>query len=264
MSEHVDYREHLVQQQQMDQQHMDHNQLQQGMDMQQQVLHNSSQVSLGGQQFYNAPPQSLPQHYIQDLNRYWAEVYKEIEQTKQFKTHKLPLARIKKIMKSDEDVRMISAEAPILFAKACEMFIIELTIRSWLHTEESKRRTLQRSDIATAISKTDIFDFLIDIVPREDGKPVKKDMSGRAMMTPQDLANQQYLLYMAQQQAIQQQGGSHEEGHDDKGLQQQHEYQMYQQQQQMGSTNTSTNTTRTEDEDDEEDEEDEDDEDEEE
>jgi len=77
-------------------------------------------------------------------------------------------------MKSDEDVRMISAEAPILFAKACEMFIIELTIRSWIHTEEGKRRTLQRNDIASAITKTDIFDFLIDIVPRDDGKPTKK------------------------------------------------------------------------------------------
>ena len=29
----------------------------------------------------------------------------------------LPLARLKRIMKSDEDVRMISAEAPVLFAK---------------------------------------------------------------------------------------------------------------------------------------------------
>ena len=26
-------------------------------------------------------------------------------------------------MKSDEDVRMISAEAPVLFARACEFFI---------------------------------------------------------------------------------------------------------------------------------------------
>jgi len=59
-----------------------------------------------------------------------------------FKTHQLPLARVKKIMKSDEDVRMISAEAPVLFAKACEIFIIELTHRAWYHTEESKRRTL--------------------------------------------------------------------------------------------------------------------------
>lgn len=64
--------------------------------------------------------------------------------------------------------KMISAEAPIVFAKACEIFILELTMRAWIHTEENKRRTLQRSDIATAISKTDVFDFLIDIVPRED------------------------------------------------------------------------------------------------
>ena len=43
----------------------------------------------------------------------------------------LPLARIKRIMKSDEDVRLISAEAPIVFAKACEMFIADLTVRAY-------------------------------------------------------------------------------------------------------------------------------------
>lgn len=55
----------------------------------------------------------------------------------------LPLARIKKIMKLDEDVKMISAEAPLLFAKAAEIFIHELTLRAWIHTEDNKRRTLQ-------------------------------------------------------------------------------------------------------------------------
>ncbi|XP_020253611.1 LOW QUALITY PROTEIN: nuclear transcription factor Y subunit C-4-like [Asparagus officinalis] len=94
----------------------------------------------------------------------------EIEHANDFKNHQLPLARIKKIMKADEDVRMISAEAPILFAKACELFILELTIRSWLHAEENKRRTLQKNDIAAAITRTDIFDFLVDIVPREEIK----------------------------------------------------------------------------------------------
>lgn len=83
------------------------------------------------------------------------------------KSHQLPLARVKKIMKSDEDVRMISAEAPALFAKACEMFIIELTHRSWIHTEENKRRTLQRNDLAMCIERTDIFDFLLEIIPRD-------------------------------------------------------------------------------------------------
>ena len=38
---------------------------------------------------------------------------------------------------------MISAEAPVLFAKAAEIFITELTLRAWIHAEDNKRRTLQ-------------------------------------------------------------------------------------------------------------------------
>jgi len=67
----------------------------------------------------------------------------------------LPLARIKKIMKLDENAKMIAGEAPLLFAKACEYFIQELTMHAWVHTEESRRRTLQRSDIAQAIANYD-------------------------------------------------------------------------------------------------------------
>ena len=50
---------------------------------------------------------------------------------------------------------------PVRRAQACEMFILELTLRSWSHSEENKRRTLQRNDIAAAITRTDIFDFLV-------------------------------------------------------------------------------------------------------
>uniref|UniRef100_A0A5B7AS01 Putative nuclear transcription factor Y subunit C-1 isoform X1 n=1 Tax=Davidia involucrata TaxID=16924 RepID=A0A5B7AS01_DAVIN len=120
------------------------------------------------------PPQPPPYHHHllqqqqQQLQMFWTYQGQEIEQVNDFKNHQLPLARIKKIMKADEDVRMISAEAPILFAKACELFILELTIRSWLHAEENKRRTLQKNDIAAAITRTDIFDFLVDIVPRDE------------------------------------------------------------------------------------------------
>lgn len=60
---------------------------------------------------------------------------------------------------------MISADAPVLFSKACELFILELTLRAWLETEEGKRRTLQRSDIARAIRQEEALDFLVDVVP---------------------------------------------------------------------------------------------------
>lgn len=119
------------------------------------------------------------------LAHFWSEQMNEVQAATDFKNHLLPLARIKKIMKSDEDVRMISAEAPVLFAKACEMFILELTHRAWAQTEEAKRRTLQRSDISAAIQKTDIFDFLIDIVPRDD--PKKDDRPASAAVDTSQL-----------------------------------------------------------------------------
>ncbi|KAH9187617.1 hypothetical protein AeNC1_010413 [Aphanomyces euteiches] len=106
----------------------------------------------------------------QQLKVFWAGQLAEMEKLEvgseqDFKNHNdLPLARIKRIMKSDEDVRMISAEAPVLFAKACEMFILELTLRSWGYSEKNKRRTLQKEDIQTAIRNTDIFDFLVDVI----------------------------------------------------------------------------------------------------
>ncbi|KAI5639185.1 histone-like transcription factor (CBF/NF-Y) and archaeal histone domain-containing protein [Phthorimaea operculella] len=111
----------------------------------------------------------------QTLQQFWQNVTEDISKvnSEDFKTQALPLARIKKIMKLDEEVKMISAEAPVMFAKAAEIFIHELTLRAWQHTEENKRRTLQRNDIAMAISKSDQFDFLIDIVPRHEVKPSK-------------------------------------------------------------------------------------------
>lgn len=115
--------------------------------------------------------QGLEGHYRNMMMAYWQETINSIEHEEHdFKNHQLPLARIKKVMKTDEEVRMISAEAPILFAKGCDVFITELTMRAWIHAEENKRRTLQRSDIAAALQKSDMFDFLIDIVPREEDK----------------------------------------------------------------------------------------------
>eukprot|EP00854_Cymbomonas_tetramitiformis_P013156 gene13156-15535_t len=144
----------------------------------QQVLYQQHQL----QQAHQLQYQQLHQQHRQQLQHFWQQQMQEIEQVSDFKNHQLPLARIKKIMKSDEEVRMISSEAPVVFAKACEMFILELTLRSWIHSEENKRRTLQRNDIAAAITKTDIFDFLVDIVPRDELKEEGIQVEAQAMM----------------------------------------------------------------------------------
>ncbi|XP_058474943.1 nuclear transcription factor Y subunit gamma isoform X6 [Solea solea] len=143
----------------------------------------------------------------QTLQSFWPRVMEEIRNLtmKDFRVQELPLARIKKIMKLDEDVKMISAEAPVLFARAAQIFITELTLRAWIHTEDNKRRTLQRNDIAMAITKFDQFDFLIDIVPRDDLKPPKRQEEMRQSVAPAEPV--QYYFTLAQQPgAVQVQG----------------------------------------------------------
>ncbi|GAA0147823.1 hypothetical protein Leryth_021702 [Lithospermum erythrorhizon] len=81
--------------------------------------------------------------------------------------HSLPLARIKKIMKqsNDEgDAMMISGEAPIVFSRACELLIEELSKKSWIIAAESKKKILQKEDVVSAIMATDVFDFLFNLV----------------------------------------------------------------------------------------------------
>ncbi|CAE6436713.1 unnamed protein product [Rhizoctonia solani] len=90
-----------------------------------------------------------------------------------FKHPPLPLARIKKVMKNDPEVKMISADggSHLSFSPkpAKVIFISEITARAYLVAEQHKRRTLAKADVARALSKSDQFDFLIDIVPREEG-----------------------------------------------------------------------------------------------
>lgn len=137
----------------------------------------------------------------QALAQFWPKVTEEIKKitTMDLKTQSLPLARIKKIMKLDGDVKMISAEAPMLFSKAAEIFIHELTLRAWVHTEDNKRRTLQRNDIAMAITKYDQFDFLIDIVPRDDLKQSKAQTES-TVRTSMNSDQVHYYFQLAQQQ----------------------------------------------------------------
>lgn len=105
------------------------------------------------------------------LIQFWRQQLRDVHALNQplveFKNHPLPLARIKKIMKSDEDVRMISSEAPVLFAKACELFILEVSLRAWAYSEANKRRTLQQSDLVHAICnhENEVFEFLTDNIP---------------------------------------------------------------------------------------------------
>ncbi|RZC61382.1 hypothetical protein C5167_023126 [Papaver somniferum] len=61
----------------------------------------------------------------------------------------------------------------------------ELTLRSWLNTEESRRRTLQRIDIANAVNRGEVLDFLVDVVPANDSQDEECEKNcGGAELSP--------------------------------------------------------------------------------
>ena len=62
-------------------------------------------------------------------------------------------------MKADNGIRMIVQKTRNVFAKTCEMFILDMTSQAWIITEEDKRRTVQEKDIVEQIFKTIFLQF---------------------------------------------------------------------------------------------------------
>lgn len=71
-------------------------------------------------------------------------------------------------MKTDEDVNMVSSDAPIIMSKACELFIVDLALRAQFFCKQGGRKILSKEDICKTISNMEMFDFLIDIVPKDN------------------------------------------------------------------------------------------------
>ncbi|VDD96861.1 unnamed protein product [Enterobius vermicularis] len=77
------------------------------------------------------------------------------------RTQELPLARVKKVMKIDDQVKqqMISTDVPVLMSKACEIFCEHLTLTAWKFTEKGKRKTLTKSDVNLLDTYTHFHSF---------------------------------------------------------------------------------------------------------
>ncbi|XP_019442200.1 PREDICTED: nuclear transcription factor Y subunit C-2-like [Lupinus angustifolius] len=101
----------------------------------------------------------------QSLQQFWVQQLLDIRNTEAFRNNKqLPLSRIKRIVKADKDVKMVSAEVPLFMAKACEIFIQELTLRAWILTQDKESCTLQNGDIAKAVQKIHVLHFLTNLL----------------------------------------------------------------------------------------------------
>ncbi|XP_063057243.1 DNA polymerase epsilon subunit 4 [Engraulis encrasicolus] len=73
---------------------------------------------------------------------------------------KLPLSRIKALMKADPDVTLASQESVFIIAKATELFVEMIAKDALVYAQQGKRKTLQRKDLDNAIEAIDEFAFL--------------------------------------------------------------------------------------------------------
>ncbi|EFA12164.1 DNA polymerase epsilon subunit 4-like Protein [Tribolium castaneum] len=73
---------------------------------------------------------------------------------------KLPLARIKHIMKMDPDCNLVSQDALFLVTKSTEMFLEHLAKESGKFMGMGKRKTVQKRDVDAAIDNIPSLCFL--------------------------------------------------------------------------------------------------------
>jgi nuclear transcription factor Y, gamma len=107
------------------------------------------------------PPLTLSPHQQYQLDVLWKNHKEEVEHMTDFKTHPLPVTRVRRVMKACREVEMVSSEAPIMIAKACEMFIHDLTLRAWINAQENTMSTIETINFYDAICHTDNYKFLI-------------------------------------------------------------------------------------------------------
>lgn len=130
----------------------------------------------------------VPVSAEQLLQSFWD---KQMEEAKEATKPILPVPRVKRIMKANKDVKRVSSDAPVLLAKACEMFISDLTLRAWKNTEANERKLLQTTNIAAAISETEAYNFLANTLPIQQGDT--RTMNHTQVDSSAELVQRQYV-----------------------------------------------------------------------
>uniref|UniRef100_A0A060THF0 ARAD1D30426p n=1 Tax=Blastobotrys adeninivorans TaxID=409370 RepID=A0A060THF0_BLAAD len=94
-------------------------------------------------------------------------VYNYRSMSNEDRVFKIPIARVKRIIKADEDITTVSTGAVYAIAAATELFTHYFAEQACLSAQADKRKKLNYSDFATAVQNTDQLEFLSDIVPKK-------------------------------------------------------------------------------------------------
>ncbi|XP_036708143.1 DNA polymerase epsilon subunit 4-like [Balaenoptera musculus] len=73
---------------------------------------------------------------------------------------RLPLVRVKALVKADPGVTLAGQEASFILARAVELFVETIAKDAYCCAQQGKWKTLQRRDLDNAIEAVDEFAFL--------------------------------------------------------------------------------------------------------
>jgi len=76
------------------------------------------------------------------------------------KLFQFPLGTVKRIIKMDPDINMLSKDSIFLISKSIEMFIQSLSIEAYSYTAGAKKKTMSKQDVEKAIDAVDALAFL--------------------------------------------------------------------------------------------------------
>jgi len=88
---------------------------------------------------------------------------------------RFPMARIKRIMQTDDEVGKISNGTTVLISSCVEQFVKHLCEETLKITTEKKAKAMTASHLKECIEQEELFDFLTDVVEDiAEGAPSKK------------------------------------------------------------------------------------------
>jgi DNA polymerase epsilon subunit 4 len=86
------------------------------------------------------------------------------ESEKSERLTRLPIARIRTLVKADQDISLATQGSIFLITKCTELFIEYLAKETHKKTVASKRKTMQKADLDSVIDVMDEFSFLEGIL----------------------------------------------------------------------------------------------------
>lgn len=90
---------------------------------------------------------------------------------------RFPVARIKRLMQSDDEIGKVAQATPVVVAKALELFMVALVEESCNQARLRNSRRVSPAHLKQAVMNTEHFDFLQEVVAKYPD-PLSQERNG--------------------------------------------------------------------------------------